>query len=72
MFLIKPILDLIFFKNPVLIMVISFAVLSLAGLLDGRTGIMYTKTQLAIKMGHLKLFVSKFIRKRKIPAWLVK
>ena len=51
MFLIKPILDMIFFKNPVLILVISFAILSLAGLLDGRTGIMYTKTQLAIKNG---------------------
>jgi len=51
MFLIKPILDLIFFKNPVLILVFSFAILSLAGLLDGRTGIMYQKTQLAIKNG---------------------
>jgi hypothetical protein len=51
MFLIKPILDLIFFKNPVLILVFSFAILSLAGLLDGRTGIMYKKTQLAIKNG---------------------
>jgi hypothetical protein len=51
MFLIKPILDLIFFKNPVLILVFSFAILSLAGLLDGRTGIMYKKTQQAIKNG---------------------
>jgi hypothetical protein len=51
MFLIKPILDLIFFKNPLLIMVFSFAILSLAGLLDGRTGIVYKKTQLAIKNG---------------------
>lgn len=51
MFLLKPILDLIFFKNPVLILVFSFAILSLAVLLDGRTGSLNHKSQHAIKMG---------------------
>ncbi len=51
MFLLKPILDLIFFKNPVLILVFSFAILSLAVLLDGRTGSLNHKSQFAIKNG---------------------
>jgi hypothetical protein len=51
MYLIKPILDMIFVKNPVLILVFSFAILSLATLLDGRTGPMSHTAESTISKG---------------------
>ncbi|MBE9477203.1 MAG: hypothetical protein IME92_08640 [Proteobacteria bacterium] len=51
MYIIKPILDMVFVKNPVLILVFSFAILALATLLDGRTGPMSHNSASVIAKG---------------------